>query len=125
VLLVVIASALLGCVLIAFALLIRSHMRPSTPAVAAGQTSAAVPTPAPKQSAVPTPSAAPTPEQVLDVPPVAVEAEEPEAIKPQKPVTQPRPTATTTSVAPKPSKKCDQPFYVDSSGIKHIKPECM
>jgi hypothetical protein len=67
VLLVVIASALLGCVLIAFALLIRSHMRPSTPAVAAGQTSGRT-TPAPKQSAAPAPSAAPTPEQVADRP---------------------------------------------------------
>ncbi|MBK7580469.1 MAG: protein kinase [Myxococcales bacterium] len=58
-------------------------------------------------------------------------ADKPRTDKPSadKPVADsPKPNVTTkppTTPTAKPPKGCDSPFYVDSAGIKHIKPECM
>jgi serine/threonine-protein kinase len=129
------ASALFGCLLIALVLLLRGRGPAPAPAPAR-ETAQATATAAP----APAPAPAPTPEQVVDVPPVAVN-EDPAPAPPPKPTataattgTAPRPTATATATAPapkptataaKPAGRCDPPFYVDSAGIKHIKPECM
>jgi eukaryotic-like serine/threonine-protein kinase len=122
----VVASGLMGLLMIAVALLLRGK-----------------PSQGPQPAAAPPVSATAQPSRVLDVPPVAVAGEEtkppqadppaseapaPSAAVAEKPppakTARPPATGGGTPVKP-PPQRCDPPFYVDSSGIKHIKPECM
>jgi serine/threonine protein kinase len=134
-------SAVFGLSVIMLVVWFRARSRaPETDVEAAPGVSAASATAPPTATATATTTALPAPEPsaapqvpVVDLPPEpAPKADKPVAVapKPDKPESaKPEPKASAAGsgrpVAAKPPKGCDTPFYVDSSGIKHIKPECM
>ncbi len=127
----VLVSGIVGITLITLLFMLRGRARQSaeSPDSESPPAASAAKAPASTPSAAPIPTA-PIPEptqEVVDVPPVAVgdlPTEKPKpAVKSQpvaKPASSERPPKTT-----KPPKGCDVPFFVDSNGIKQVKPECM
>ncbi|MFO0565513.1 MAG: serine/threonine-protein kinase [Polyangiaceae bacterium] len=110
-------------------------------APAAAPPSLAAPAPSPPVAAPPSaePAARAEPEVAPAAPSAAPKTDKPEDPKPaavtkrdepskgsSKPA-EPEKTKPPSGDKPasKPAKGCDSPFYVDSNGIKHIKPECM
>ncbi|MBX3131664.1 MAG: protein kinase [Polyangiaceae bacterium] len=132
VLIVVGVTAALGLLGIALLVLLRTR-DPGAPAAVVPVTPRAAAAPALPES---TPEPAATTPAPAEVTPAA-EPEPPQAkvLAPEPPksgkqpaaTTQAKPTASPTTKPPAAAKPgaCDNPFYVDSSGIKHVKPECM
>ncbi len=108
------------------------EVSPTTASVTAPSTGAAAPEAAPEPSAAPIATGIAVvdlPEDKPSPPAPKPDRPAPAAAKPDKPTTEKPPqtqaTATATKQPPKVPKGCETPFTVDSSGIKHIKPECM
>lgn len=132
VLIVVGVTAALGLLGIALLVLLRTRdpgapdaVAPATPtaaAVAAPPESTPEPAATTPALAEVTPAAEPAPHQAKVVAP-----EPPKSGKQPAATTHAKPTASPTTKPPAVAKPgaCDNPFYVDSSGIKHVKPECM